>query len=179
MNSFHDLIFNRRSIRKYTGEEISPEDVKQILEAALVAPSSKNKMPCQFVVVDDKAALAALSKCKDFGAKPIEKCALAVVVTADPLVSEAWIEDASIAAFMMQLQAQDLGLGSCWIQVRERYSADGSSAEEYVKESLSIPPDIRVLCILSLGHKDEEKQPYEQDQCKWEKIHIEKWRENE
>ena len=157
MNSFHDLIFNRRSIRKYTSEEISPEDVKQILEAALVAPSSKNKMPCQFVVVDDKAALAALSKCKDFGAKPI----------------------ASIAAFMMQLQAQDLGLGSCWIQVRERYSADGSSAEEYVKESLSIPPDIRVLCILSLGHKDEEKQPYEQDQCKWEKIHIEKWKENE
>lgn len=179
MNNFHDLIFNRRSIRKYTDEEISPENVKQILEAALVAPSSKSKMPCQFVVVENKSTLSSLAKCKDFGAKPIEKCSLAVVVTADPLVSDVWVEDASIAAIMMQLQAQDLGLGSCWIQVRERYSEDGSSAEEYVKELLSIPPDIRVLCIFSFGHKNEERKPYEQDQCKWEKIHIEKWKELE
>lgn len=179
MNNFHDLIFNRRSIRKYTDEEISPENVKQILEAALVAPSSKSKMPCQFVVVENKSTLASLAKCKDFGAKPIEKCSLPVVVTADPLVSDVWVEDASIAAIMMQLQAQDLGLGSCWIQVQERYSEDGSSAEEYVKELLSIPPDIRVLCILSFGHKNEEREPYEQDQCKWEKIHIEKWKELE
>ena len=83
MKSFHDLLFNRRSIRKYTDEEIAADDVKTILQAALVSPSSKGKMPWQFVAVDDKATLEQLSKCKEFGARPIAGCALAVVVLPD------------------------------------------------------------------------------------------------
>jgi septum formation protein len=59
------------------------------------------------------------------GAAFLADAAMAVVVMADPLASDVWIEDASIASIMIQLQAEDLGLGSCWIQVRERFTATG------------------------------------------------------
>ena len=69
MGNFHNLLINRRSIRKYKDAEISAESVKTILETALISPTSKNKMPWEFVVVEDKDMLSELSKCKDFGAK--------------------------------------------------------------------------------------------------------------
>ena len=66
MENFHELIMRRRSIRKYTEEEIPAEDGKLILEAALVAPTSKNSRPWYFVTVEDKKMLEELSKCKEF-----------------------------------------------------------------------------------------------------------------
>lgn len=98
MKNFHELLVNRRSIRKYTDEAISPEDVQLILEAALMAPSSKNSRPWEFITVEDKKKLELLSYCKEFGAAPIGKCSLAIVVCADPAQSEAWIEDATVAS---------------------------------------------------------------------------------
>lgn len=118
MKSLHNLLIHRRSIRKYTQEALSPEAVKTILEAGLLAPSSKRCTPWEFIAVEDKETLARLSECKTSGAKPIAGAALAIVVTADMTLTDTWIEDASIAAILMQLQAADLGLGSCWIQVR-------------------------------------------------------------
>ena len=179
MRNLHELILNRRSIRKYSEEQISPESVKLILETALVAPSSKGKMPCQFVVVEDKDTLEKLAKCKDFGTKPLETCPLAVIVTSDPAISDCWVEDASIAAILMQLQAEDCGLGSCWVQIANRLREDGSSSEEYIRNLLSIPEDIRVLCIVTFGKKAEERKPYDPEKCKWEKVHIGKWRTEE
>ena len=179
MENYHNLLFNRRSIRKYSANEIAPEDVKTIIQAGLASPSSKSKMPWQFVIVEDKEMLQSLSQCKEFGARPIAGCALAIVVTASPYESDVWIEDASIAAFSMQMQAQDLGLGSCWIQVRERMDKQGQSAEENVKTLLNIPEEMRVLCILSIGHREEERKPLEEDKCRWEKVHIATWRNPE
>ena len=123
MNSLHDLLIHRRSIRKYTPETLSPDAVKMILEAGLLAPSSKRCTPWEFIAVEDKEVLARLAECKTAGAKPIEGAALAIVVTADMTRTDTWIEDASIAAILMQLQASDLGLGSCWIQVRGRFGS--------------------------------------------------------
>lgn len=176
MNSFHELIFNRRSIRKYDGKELDADSVTTILQAGLVSPSSKGKMPWQFVVVEDRPTLEALSQCKDFGARPIASCAIAIVVALNPYESDVWIEDGSIAAFAMQMQAQDLGLGSCWIQVRERMDKQGVSAEEKIKDTLGIPEEMRILCVLSIGHKNEERKPLDPEKCLWEKVHIGKWR---
>ena len=147
MNDFHDLLYNRRSIRKYKESEISSDSVRLILEAALASPSSKSKMPWQFVVVEDKAMLEKLSQCKEFGARPIAGAAIAIVVVLNPYESDVWVEDGSVAAFAIQLQAQDLGLGSCWIQVRERYDKDGKSAEDNVTSNVALEP--HSLSILS------------------------------
>lgn len=172
MESLHDLLINRRSIRRYKDQPLEPDEVKLILEAGLMAPTSKNSRAWQFIAVDDRAMLQRLSQCKQAGAMPIAKAALAVVVAVDATVSEAWIEDASAAAAFMQLQAADLGIGSCWIEVRDRYQADGTPANEYVQELLGIPEEVSVVCILTFGYKDEERKPCDTSKLHWENVHI-------
>ena len=166
MNNFHDLIVNRRSVRKYTTEEISAEQVKTIMEAALMAPTSKSSRPWQFVLVEDSVKLEALSNCQ-----------LAIVVAADVEASDPWIEDAAIAATYIQLQAQDLGLSSCWIQVRGRYTANDMESETYVQNILEMPDTILPVCIITLGHPNEVKKPQNTEKLLWEKVHIGTWQE--
>jgi len=179
MTSFHDLIVNRRSIRRYTDRQLSAEDVKLIIEAALMAPTSKSARDWQFILVDDKEKLERLSQCKPAGAAPIARCALAIVVAADPTKSDPWVEDASVAATYIQLQAADLGLGSCWIQIRGRFTADNIPSEEYIQEMLGMPDTLPVLCIITLGYPDEERNPQNTEKLLWENVHIDSWKPQE
>lgn len=171
----HDMLFERHSIRRYTDEPIDPEKVKQILEAGLLAPSSKSARPWQFVVVEDKATLEALSKCKKMGSRPIAGCALAIVVLADPEKSDVYVEDASVAAAFMHLQACALGVGSCWIQIRNRFDAADEPAARIVRSLLEIPDNLEPVCILSCGMPDEQRRPVDPDKLEWQKVHIGKW----
>lgn len=179
MENLHQLLIERHSIRRYTDQPVSGEDVKTILEAALLAPSSKSQRPWQFVVVEDKEVLQKLATCKPVAAHAIKGAAFAVVVVADPGKSDMWIEDASIAAEFMQLQAADLGIGSCWIQVRARYNADNEPAETLVQETLGIPEYLKVECIMSFGYKNEVRKPVDPDKLLWEKVHIGTWKDVE
>lgn len=172
MNSFAELIKTRRSTRKFTPDPLAPEQVESIMKAALTAPSSKRKNPWQFILVDDKEMLKKLAACKEQGAAFLSDCALAVVVTADGMASDVWIEDASIASIYMQLQAEELGLGSCWVQVRNRVTADDIDSEEYVRRLLDIPYQLQVLSVIGLGHKAQERKPFDQANLQWEKVHI-------
>lgn len=174
MKDFQELITTRRSTRKFTEELLTPEQVELILKAGLKSPSSKNKTPWHFIVVEDKEMLIRLSKSKS-SAKLIEGCALAVVVLADPLLSDVWIEDASIASIMMQLQAEDLGLGSCWVQIRNRYTPDEMSCEQYVRDLFDIPYQVEVLSVIAFGHKAQERPPFDEEKLQWEKVHIGKF----
>mgnify|MGYP001141371682 CR=1 FL=1 len=175
MESFSELIKKRRSTRKFTEEELSQDEVVLLLKAALMSPSSKRTNCWQFVVVDDRETLERLSRCKAHGAELLAGAPLAIVVLGDPLASDVWIEDTSIASLMMQLQAEDLGLGSCWVQVRERYTAEGVPADEVVRELLDIPLQMQVLSIVAVGHKAVERKPFDEDRLQWEKVHINKF----
>ena len=175
MESFSELIKKRRSTRKFTEEELTQDEVVLLLKAALMSPSSKRSNCWQFVVVDDREMLARLSRCKAHGAELLGGAPLAVVVLADPLASDVWIEDASIASLMIQLEAEDLGLGSCWVQVRERSTAEGVPADEVVRELLDIPLQMQVLSIIAVGHKAVERKPFDEDNLQWEKVHINKY----
>ena len=175
MNSFSDLIKNRRSMRKFTDEELSQDQVVTLLKAALMSPSSKRSNPWQFIVVDDKETLQQLSICKETGASFLKDAALAIVVMADPLASDVWIEDAAIASLMIQLQAEDMGLGSCWIQVRERFTATGIPSGDFVHNVLDIPLQLQVLSIVAVGHKGMERKPFNEEHLQWEKIHLGKY----
>lgn len=172
---FNNLLFHRHSIRKYKDSPIDPEAVKQILEAGLLAPSSKSSRPWQFVVVEDKKVLESLSKCKSAGAKPIAGSSIAIVICADPEKSDVFIEDTSVAAIMMQLQATALGIGSCWIQIRNRYNSDNEPAQNIVKEILCIPDAYQIVQIITFGISDEERRPVDPDKLLWEKVHIGLW----
>ena len=175
MENFSELIKNRRSMRKFTEEELSQEQVVTLLKAALMAPASKRSNSWQFIAVDDKEILKQLAHCKEQASSFIADAALAIVVTADPLASDVWIEDASIASILIQLQAEDLGLGSCWVQVRERQAANGMPSDEFVREVLDIPLQLQVLSIIAIGHKGMERKPFNEDHLQWEKIHINKF----
>lgn len=172
MNNFHDLIINRRSIRKYTGEQLDPEQVRLILEAGLMAPAGKRLNPWHFVVVDDRETLVALSKAKEQGAGPLATAALGICLCADPADSDTWVEDLSIASIQMQLECTDLGLGSVWIQMRNRYDADGNSATYNVRRILRLPSNYEVLNVISIGHIAEERKPYDPEKLQWEKVQV-------
>lgn len=175
MESFTDLLKRRRSIRKFTTDKISEDHVVELMKAALMAPSSKRSTPWEFILVDEPEKLEKLASCKQHGGKLISGAPLAIVILADPLSSDVWIEDVSIAATFIQLQAESLGLGSCWVQVRERSDISGVSAEENVREILDIPLQLQVATIIAVGHKAEEKAPFDEAKLKWEKIHLNKF----
>jgi nitroreductase len=165
-----EAIRTRRSIRKYEARAIEPAVVEQLEEGMLRAPSSRNHKPWHFVFVTDGALLEALSRAKATWGEFLAQAPLGVVVCGDPSVSDCWIEDGSIAATILMLQAADLGLGTCWIQIRDRDNADGRPAEQHIRELLGLPDGLSVLCMIAAGYPAEEKAPRERDSLSWAKI---------
>ena len=129
----------RRSIRRFTGQPVEQEKIDLLLEAALRSPSSKGNTPWQFMVVQDRQRLNQLAVAKAHGATFLKNAPLAIVICADPSQSDVWVEDASIATTLIHLEATDLGLGSCWVQIRLRQREDQSSSQEFLAELLGLP----------------------------------------
>lgn len=175
MTAFKDLVRLRRSHRKFSEKQVDPDDLQLIIRAALMSPTSKCRRDWQFVVVDDRDDIDRLSEAKSSGSQFLKGAPLAIVVLGNPDGNECWIEDASIAAISMQYQAQELGLGSCWIQMRERMTEDGNDSEETIRQILSIPQNMRVLCILAIGYSEDERKPQSEDRLKWENVHVGKY----
>ncbi|MCQ2210432.1 MAG: nitroreductase family protein [Paludibacteraceae bacterium] len=170
MNTFNELAKTRRSIRKFQDRPVEEDKLKNILKAALMAPSSKRCQPWQFVVVDEQEKLLQMSVCREMGCKFLDGAPAAIIVLAEESLSDVWVEDASIAAAYMQLAAEDLGLGSCWIQVRNRMKSDNQTTEDYLKEIINAPEGLRIECIIAIGYKNEEKNPFDETRLKWDKV---------
>ena len=169
------LLEDRRSIRKYKNQEIEGEKVQSLLQAALLSPTSRGSQPWQFVQIDDKDLLQELAEAKAGGSSFLAGASLAIVIAADPEDSDVWVEDCSIAATNIQMEALDLELGSCWIQIRNRQRQDGSNSEEYVKEVLNLPNKLRVDSIIALGYPDEEKGKHDLDDLPYNKVHYNRY----
>ena len=153
MENFIELLKRRRTCREFTDEAVDKKSVEYILEAARLSPSGRRIKPWEFFVVEDKETLKALSVSKASGAALIEGAALAIVVAADTSKTDVWIEDCSIATIIMQLAAEELGLGSCWVQIRMRKDAEGKDANDNVRNILNLPENYSVLSIVAIGHK--------------------------
>ena len=169
------VMMNRRSVRKYTGEPVPEEKLERILQAGLVSASGRRMKPWEFIVVKDKDKLCSLSKCREHGPSIIAGADCAIVVAADEEKTDVWTEDCSIAMANMHLMADSLGVGSCWVQVRLREAPDGRSAEEYIRELLAIPEKYKVEAILSLGIPAEHPEPHTAEELPKEKVHREKF----
>jgi nitroreductase len=147
-----EILRKRRSIRKYTNELVEPEMLEILKEAVLRSPSSKNIDPWEFIFVTEPETIQKLKDCKPHGATPLATAPLAVVICADKTKNDVWIEDCSIASILLQLTAQNLGLGSCWIQIRNRQHTETVSSEKYIQQLLNIPEKYRILSIITLGY---------------------------
>ena len=167
-----ELLKSRRSIRRYEDKEIEKEKIDTLLKSALLAPSSRGKRPWEFIAVTDKNLLENLSESKEYGSKFLESAPLGIVVIADKKCCDVWIEDASIAATIIHLTAHSMGLGSCWIQIRERMNSKKEKAEDSIKELLNISDKYSVECIISVGYPAENRKPYEDSELMYNKIHF-------
>ena len=166
-------ILNRRSVRQYTDEPIPEEKLNAILYAGLAAASSKNRRPWEFVVVRDRAMLDALGGCRPGASNLLSKCQAAIVVCADAEAVDVWVEDCGSAMPQMHLMADAIGVGSCWLQVRLRKTADGRDTADVVRQLLGIPGKYGVMAILTLGMPESHPDPHTVDELLLEKIHRE------
>jgi nitroreductase len=168
---FISLLQKRRSIRRFRDQPVEKEKVNMLVEAALRAPSSRGVNPWEFVVVSDRSMLEGLAKAKEHGSSFLRDAPLGIVVCADLKKSDVWVEDAAIATIIIQLTAVSLGLGSCWIQVRERPHSRDRSAQEYVAELLRLPPTLMVESMVAVGYPAETKPPHKREELLWQQVH--------
>lgn len=166
-----DLLRKRRSIRRYEDKKIPDSVISELKETALRAPTSRDRKEWKFWFVTESEKLEKLASAKSSGSAMIKDAPLAIVIGADESECDVWVEDCSIAAILLQLDAQSHDLGSVWVQIRKRMASEEQSSESKVKEILQITDDnIRIASIIALGYPDEEKHSIELDQLKWDAI---------
>ena len=172
---FIDLLQTRRSIRRFLDRPVEQEKIDILIEAMLRSPSSRGLNPWEFVVVTDKATLVRLSQAKPHGASFLKNAPLAIVVCADPVKCDVWVEDCSIAAILLHLAATDIGLGSCWVQIRLREHDAHQMAQEYVAELLGLPEKMVVEAIIAIGHPAEQQPGHPRSSLLDDKVSFEQY----
>lgn len=168
-----ELLLKRRSVRKYTEEAVSEQDLNRILSAGLSSPSGRNRKPWELLVVRDRQMLEQLSHCRVGAARMLAKAGCAILVFADSEKTDVWTEDCSIVMSNMHLMASALGLGSCWIQGRNREAENGNTTDVYCRELLSVPDGYVLEAILSVGVPAELLPAHTDADLDWTKVHRE------
>lgn len=156
----------RRSIRRYTPEPVSEADIRRLLEAAMAAPSASNRQPWHFIVVTERETLDALARAHPYG-KMLSEATLCIAVCGEP-ENAYWVQDCAAATENILVAAVEMGLGSVWLGVHPR-----SDREHAVRDVLGMPPHYSPLCLISLGHPAEEKEP--RTQYREDRVHREHW----
>ena len=170
-----NIMLHRRSVRNYTEESVKEEDLKQILQAGLLSPTGRNKKPWEFIVVQKKDVLEKMASSRVAGAGMLAGAAAAIVVLGDEEKTDVWTEDCSIAMSNMHLMAASLGVGSCWIQGRLRAASEEVTTEDYLRDLLGFPKNLRLEAILSLGMPEKNVNPHSLEEVEEVKIHWEKY----
>lgn len=162
-----DLIKKRRSIRKYTDAAVSEDQIRAMLEAAMAAPSGHNEQPWEFIVVRDGALRQKLADTHQW-AKMCARAPVVFVICGHEHESKHWIADTSAATENLLLEAAALDLGTVWIGIYPTVEY-----EERVRDTLDIPADVRILCLVACGHPAETKPPH----TKYDpaKVHYERY----
>ena len=165
-----EALLTRRSIRKFTADPVSDEDLRLVLKAAMCAPSAHNKQPWHFILVRDKALLAAIAERHPY-AKMAAEAPLAVVVCANPEETKEpgfWQQDCTAALENMLIAARGLNLGTVWCgmhPIEDRVAP--------IRELLNVPAQINMLALVVMGHP---AQPFaEADRFNESKIHFNRW----
>lgn len=174
--SLIEMMKNRRSVRAFNNEPVTDEELNKILQAGMLAPNGKGLRPWSFVTIRDEKTLRDLVNCRKGGAAMLKTATAAIAVYSDSDTTDTFIEDSSLAMGWMHLMASELGLGSCWLQLRLRPSnEDGVTAEEYVNSRLGAPANQKVEALLVMGHIDEAPKANEAAEMPCDKVHVERW----
>lgn len=152
---FLEVIKNRHSVRKFTDAPVEKEILDAIVSVARTAPSSRNSKSTEFMIVEDKDTIAALSQMRDSGSAFMKDAAAVIVILGDESKTDLWVDNCAISATFVQLAVTAMDLGSCWVHIngRPRLKAepDGATAEDYVRELLGIKDSLRAYCAIAIG----------------------------
>jgi len=165
-----DAILSRRSIRKYTADQIPENVLDVLLKAAMSAPSASNEQPWHFVVIDKRSILDDIPNIHPYS-RMLMGAPLAIAVCGDLLLEKGsgyWIQDCSAATENLLLAAHALGLGAVWLGVYPR--EDRVSG---IRKLLALPEHIVPLCIVSIGYPAEIKP--RSNRYDPERVHRNKW----
>jgi nitroreductase len=150
-----EAILTRRSIRKYTGEKISGEQMEMLLRAAMAAPSAGNAQPWHYIVIDDRSILEAIHSFHPF-AEMLPGAALAILVCGDEKLENHpghWEQDCSAATQNILLAAHGNGLGAVWLGIEPDVDRVGR-----IRELFGLPDHIHPVSLVALGHPNETKR---------------------
>ncbi|QAR33969.1 NAD(P)H-dependent dehydrogenase/reductase [Geovibrio thiophilus] len=167
-----ELLRKRRSVRQYTDKPVEKEKRDILSEALLRSPSSRGRNPWEFILVDDRENIAKLAEAKKHGSSFAKDAGLIYVITGDRDMSDMCVEDCSIAAVTLHYTAVSLGLGSCWIQLREREKDERTKSEDYVRRLLGIPDSYLVLAMVAIGYAAETPEPHPDNYLQKHKIRL-------
>jgi nitroreductase len=165
-----DAIWNRRSIRQYTMDQVTDDQISSLLKAAMYAPSAVNKQPWHFIVFRDKTTFKKITE-KHPNASMLLQASAAILVCWDERLQHDTgygPVDCAAATQNILLAAYSMGIGSVWVGLYPRLPR-----MEGIQEIFKLPPEIKGFCIVSLGFPAEKKlQP---QRFNPERIHFEKW----
>ncbi|MFA6103552.1 MAG: nitroreductase family protein [Victivallaceae bacterium] len=172
MNSKLDFIFNRRSVRKFTAEAVSEENITELLESAMAAPSACAKDPWRFIVIKNRENLRQIAELLPNG-KFLAQAPAGIVVCGDINAAHAesesyMLQDCSAAIENILLASVALGLGTCWLGVHPRPERIAGIAKFF-----ELPANIVPVSVIAIGHP--EKMPDKHTRFMANNIHWEKW----
>jgi nitroreductase len=165
-----EAILTRRSVRKYTDNRVPEDLVKQLLRAAMAAPSAANEQPWHFVVITDRSIMAQVPSFHPHS-HMLKEAALAILVCSDPsleLTKGRGVLDCSAATQNLLLAAHALGLGAVWLgiyPVEERMNG--------MRKLLNMPSRVVPLALVSIGYPDERLRT--EERFKPERVHYQRW----
>lgn len=165
-------IHARKSVRSYTSEPVTSEQVETLLRAAMAAPTAVNYQPWRFVVVTEREQLDAISEVLPY-AKMMKQAPLAIIVCGETVwmggnENPYWQQDCAAATQNILLAAEAMGLGAVWTGVYP-------NEELYPKlhDYLGMPETVQPFCCIPIGHPAGNDQP--KDKWKPENIHYGRW----
>jgi len=165
-----DAILKRRSVRKFTNQDISDEFIKKLLAAGMSAPSAGNEQPWHFIVVRNKEALKTLSECGPY-ARALAGAPAGIVVCADLGLERHegyWAQDCSACTENILIEAAALGLGAVWLSVYPP-----QDRVRYVKDFFHLPEQVIPFAMVAVGYPAQTIAVPER--FNESRLHYEKW----
>lgn len=165
-----DAIFTRRSVRDFTHDPVSQEEIDQLLRAGMQAPSAGNEQPWHFVVIEDPEILHAIPEFHPHS-KMLLDAPLAIQVCSDRKLEKkraSWIQDCAAATQNILLAAHALRLGAVWLGIFPK--ADRVAG---MQKLLNLPKDIRPFGLIAIGHPKVKPEPV--DRFKIDRVHHNQW----
>lgn len=165
-----NYILDRRSIRRFTKQKISEEQILGMLTAAMFAPSAVNRQPWHYVVIDDRSLMDKIMEVHPH-ARMLQSASHAIVVCGDEVLQHDdgyWVVDCGAATQNLLLAAHTLGLGACWVGLHPR-----EERKRAFSKLLNLPSRIKPFALVALGYPDEKKR--RPDRFHAEKVRYNGW----